>query len=250
MVKGLEIFAEHFKAHADKFVLIGGTACDIAMSQMGLNFRLTKDLDIVLIIEAMDAGFSECFWDFVKKGGYKKWENSSGEKKFYRFIEPQNRAFPDMLELFSRKPDIISIPSGCHLTPIPVEQECSSLSAILLNEDYYAFILSGATPVDGIQILLQEHLIPLKAKAYLDLSQRQAAGQRVDSKEIGKHKKDIFRLFQLLTPESSVQLPASIADDFKQFLDLMVQSPPDLKSLGIRTDAFEVVARLRTIYNR
>jgi len=32
MVKGLEIFREHFRNYADRFVLIGGAACDIAMT--------------------------------------------------------------------------------------------------------------------------------------------------------------------------------------------------------------------------
>ncbi|MBC2717822.1 MAG: hypothetical protein HF978_21165 [Desulfobacteraceae bacterium] len=48
MVRGLDLFRDYFKDHADQYVLIGGTACDIAMSQMGLDFRATKDLDIVL----------------------------------------------------------------------------------------------------------------------------------------------------------------------------------------------------------
>ena len=51
--------------------MIGGTACDIVMSDMDRDFRVTKDLDIVLILEVLDAGFSGCFWDFIKKGGYK-----------------------------------------------------------------------------------------------------------------------------------------------------------------------------------
>ena len=62
MVVGIETFKAHFKDHMDKFIMIGGTACDIVMSDMGLDFRSTKDLDIVLIIEALDIGFSDCFW--------------------------------------------------------------------------------------------------------------------------------------------------------------------------------------------
>jgi len=31
MVKGLDIFRVHFQDYADRYVLIGGTACDIAM---------------------------------------------------------------------------------------------------------------------------------------------------------------------------------------------------------------------------
>ena len=30
MVRGLELFKEQFKGHNDSFVLIGGTACDLA----------------------------------------------------------------------------------------------------------------------------------------------------------------------------------------------------------------------------
>lgn len=55
MVKGIEKFSEHFAGHSGKFILIGGTACAVLMDGAGLDFRSTKDLDIVLILEAMDA---------------------------------------------------------------------------------------------------------------------------------------------------------------------------------------------------
>jgi hypothetical protein len=29
MVKGLDLFREHFREYADRYVLIGGTACDL-----------------------------------------------------------------------------------------------------------------------------------------------------------------------------------------------------------------------------
>jgi hypothetical protein len=250
MVSGIEIFKEHFKNHTDKFILIGGTACDIAMSQMGLDFRATKDLDIVLILEALDAEFSGCFWDFIKKGRYQRWENSIGEKKFYRFIKPANEQYPFMLELFSRKPDVLAIPHGCHLTPIPANDENSSLSAILLDEDYYRFIVSGKTTSDGLQLLSAEHLIPIKAKAYLDLSERKNNGHSIHSSDIKKHKNDVFRLFNILSPQSSVGLPESIAQDLGMFLSLMLLEPLNLKDLGIKTFSLqEVVDSLRKIYN-
>lgn len=37
-------------------------------------------------------------------------------------------------------------------------------------------------------------LIPFKMKAYLDLSMRKKNGEHVDSKNIKKHKNDVFRL--------------------------------------------------------
>jgi glutathionyl-hydroquinone reductase len=78
MVKGLEVFREHFRDYADRYVLIGGAACDIAMNAAGLGFRATKDLDIVLYVEALDAAFVQAFWGFVRAGGYEVQEKSTG----------------------------------------------------------------------------------------------------------------------------------------------------------------------------
>ena len=143
MVKGLEVFREHFRNFADRYVLIGGTACDIAMTGAGLLFRATKDLDIVLFVEALDGAFVRAFWEFVRAGGYEVQEKSTGEKQFYRFQKPANADYPFMLELFSRQPDVLQVAEGSHLTPLPVEEDASSLSAILLDNDYYNFIRAG-----------------------------------------------------------------------------------------------------------
>ena len=71
MVRGLDVFSEHFAGHADQFVLIGGTAATLAMEEAGLEFRATKDLDIVLHIEALNPSFGEVFWRFVEAGATK-----------------------------------------------------------------------------------------------------------------------------------------------------------------------------------
>ena len=70
MVKGLEIFKEFFRDFQDQYVLIGGAACDIVFQEADLPFRATKDLDMVLIIEALSPAFGQRFWDFVGAGGY------------------------------------------------------------------------------------------------------------------------------------------------------------------------------------
>lgn len=61
MIKGLDIFINHFKGQEGKYILIGGAACDIALNDAGLAFRATKDLDIVLLIEVLDKEFSAVF---------------------------------------------------------------------------------------------------------------------------------------------------------------------------------------------
>jgi hypothetical protein len=45
-------------------MLIGGTAATLAMEEAGLSFRATKDLDMVLHVEAIDAIFGEACGHF------------------------------------------------------------------------------------------------------------------------------------------------------------------------------------------
>ena len=41
------------QGYEEQYAIIGGTACDILMTEEGLDFRATKDIDLVLIIEVM-----------------------------------------------------------------------------------------------------------------------------------------------------------------------------------------------------
>lgn len=250
MVKGLNLFRDHFNDFQDSYTLIGGVACYLALDEAGLEFRATKDLDIVLCAEALDAAFVEKFWKFVKAGGYQNQQKSTGDKQFYRIEKPSVDGYPVMLELFSRVPDQLSIPEGAELTPVPVDSELSSLSAILLDDDYYRCIEGGRSVMDGIAVLGPEFILPFKAKAWLDLSERKRAGQKVDSKNIKKHRNDIFRLYAVLSTESRVDVAESIKADLLQFLDAMPEEQGlNLKDFGLGDTTLEFVsANLRTIY--
>ena len=247
MVKGLNLFREHFAAVNDQYVLIGGTAATVAMNEVGLDFRATKDLDIVLHIEALSPAFGTAFWAFVERGRYEIREASAtGKPVLYRFQKPANPDFPAMLELFCRSPDGIQIAEGHQLTPIPFDEAIASLSAILLDDDYYSLIIAGRKNIDGLPWIGAEELIPLKARAWLDLRARKAAGQQVDEKDIRKHGNDIIRLSQLLAPDTRVPLAARIADDLTRFLDqLVADGSYKPKSIGIDLQFDEVVDRIR-----
>ena len=143
MVRGLNVFRERFAGFEDRYVLIGGAAVEVAMDTAGLQFRVTKDLDIVLHVEALDAEFATAFWAFVADGGYEFKEKSTGRATLYRFSKPADESFPYMLELFSSRPELIEPPADGHLTPLPIAEEVSSLSAILLDDDYDDFVREG-----------------------------------------------------------------------------------------------------------
>jgi len=216
---------------------------------VGLDFRATKDLDIVLCIEALDRSFVTAFWEFIHAGRYNNQQKSTGKRLFYRFFDPEDISYPIMLELFSRKPDALMLHDDSHLTPIPVDEEAASLSAILMDNEYYEFIHAGKRELDGLPVAMAEYLIPLKAKAWLDMRARQMAGEHVDEKDIRKHRNDIFRLYQIVTPTTSISLRGSIREDFQRFLNAVAEEDSiDLKALALRNttlkDIFEVMRRI------
>ena len=56
------------------------------MEEAGLDFRATKDLDIVLHVEALTPAFGQAFWDFVQAGGYRLHQADDPRKPiFYRY---------------------------------------------------------------------------------------------------------------------------------------------------------------------
>ncbi|MFA4985314.1 MAG: hypothetical protein WC712_01900 [Candidatus Brocadiia bacterium] len=250
MVRGLDRFREHFSAHTDQYVLIGGTACQTIMDEAGLPFRATQDLDIVLIVEVLDPSFVRAFWQFVWAGGYEKKQQATGGRRYYRFSHPTDSSYPKQLELLARKPEMIELPEGAVLTPIPADDDdLSSLSAILMSEVYYDFLHAGIRIIDGLSVADAEHLIPLKALAWLNLSREKKEGRHVDEGNIKKHKLDVFRLYRVMDPTFKTAVPNRIREDMRSFLDADEVKEVDLKALEIRSENMEsVLSKLRSVY--
>ncbi len=249
MVKGLSIFRKYFENYTENFVVIGGTACFLSMENAGVPFRVTKDIDIVLLIEDINTPFVETIWKFIKDGRYQVREKESGKKQLYRFLKPENTDYPFMIEFFSRKPDMLQISGSSTVTPVPTDEAVSSLSAILLDDDYYQFIRSGKIILEGIPSVRPEHLIPLKAKAFLDLSERREKGESIDSCDISKHRNDIFRLTMIADPEFKADIPEKISDDMNIFIEKMNLETVDLKTLGIKGISKELLLKqLKMMY--
>lgn len=138
------------------------------------------------------------FWEFIKEGDYGDREIMESDRKYYRFKKPKDDSFPFQLELFSRNPDLLDLAENSHLTPIPVEDELSSLSAILMDDNYYNLTIKESLLIDGVHVAKPVSLICLKAKAHLDYVQRKNEGEQIDSKNLKKHKNDIFKLATLI----------------------------------------------------
>ena len=181
MVEGLDTFQKYFADYEEQYVLIGGAACDILFESNEVNFRATRDLDMVLIVEALTPEFGEKFWEFIA--------------------------------------------------------------------DYYKALLDGKEVRKGLSVLRPEYIILFKAKAYLDLQKRKDLGEKVDSSDIKKHKKDVLRIASELMLEKVEELPIAVDVDIHSFIDLLEQEPFDqnsLKRYGLKNE--DIVELLKQVF--
>ena len=78
---------------------------------------------------------------------------------------------------------------------------------------------------------------------------RKDLGEKVDSSDVKKHKKDILRIASELMLEKVEELPIAVDADIHSFIDQLEQEPFDQNSLklyGLKND--EVVNLLKEIF--
>jgi len=246
---GSESFRDWFADYADQYVIIGGTACDLLMDQAGLEFRATRDIDMVLLTEKLDLSFAQQFWKYIQAGGYKHQKKDTGESHYYRFDRPRSREFPYMIELFAPRSQSGLLPPRMIKAPFDFDVDISGLSAILLDDDQYHCILNGAIMIEGLPILSAGYLIPLKINAWTNLVRQKQEGVLVQSKDISKHKNDVFRLCALLTAGTSIPLPESLHEELYSFLDVMASEVVNLEACGLTgQNKLVVIDRIRNAY--
>ncbi len=246
MVVGIDSFIEKFKDYEDCYTIIGGAACDILMTEADIDFRATKDIDMIVIMEARYKEFTKILWDYILEGGYRfGWKNSD-EVHFYRFTEPKP-GYPSMIELFSKEPDYIKdVPSG--IVPLHIDDETSSLSAILLNEDFYNFMLDGRRTILGASVLGAEYLIPFKMYAWLDLKDRKSRGEHVNEGNLKKHKYDVFRLLQIVELGKKIETTGLVSEAVNRFLIEIREEKIPFKQLSLSFDMDEALRSFESIY--
>lgn len=247
-MKGLDRFAEHFKDYSENYIVVGGTACSLVLGDAGISFRATKDIDMIITVEEISHEFGAHFWTFIKDGKYEIYKNKSGVPQYFRFQAPQVDGYPSMIELFARKQNIFPGKRTSTFIPIAIDEEISSLSAILLDDEYYTFLKNGRQVLNGISILAPTHLIAFKARAYVDLTKRKESGLHVNDGDLKKHKNDVFRLAQLLTGQEKVECGNQVREDIKAFFTLIQNEVIDMKALGVPASQDEVRELIMRIY--
>ena len=100
-----------------------------------------------------------------------------------------------------------------------------------------------------LSVLRPEYIILFKAKAYLDLKRQKDLGEKVDSSDIKKHKKDVLRIASELMLEKVEKLPIAVDADMHSFIDLLEQEPFDqnsLKRYGLKNE--DIMELLKKVF--
>jgi hypothetical protein len=246
MVNGIETFREKFKDYTDCYTVIGGAACEILMTDADMAFRATKDIDMIVVLEDRYMDFARVFWEYIHEGQYRcGWKNSE-TVHFYRFTDPAP-GFPSQIEPFSRKPDY-HVSDEKEIIPIHFKEDISSLSAILLNDDFYNFMLEGREVIDGICVLGAVYLIPFKMFAWLDLIEKKARGEHVNDRDLKKHKYDVFRLSEIIPSNKTIPVRGLVAKSIDRFIERIREEPLSLAQIGLSVTKEQALFIFKSIY--
>ena len=217
MVRGIDLFRDHFADFTDYFTLIGGAACELTLTGT-IGFRATKDIDILVLLEKVDREFAEQFHRFITTGNYSCYISKDENRHFYRFLTSGPSDFPPQIELLSRTlfpeyPDM-------KYTPLAEDSYVKSMSAIILGTEYYNYAQTHRVMQRGLPCLDTDALIVFKSAAYLNLrEQREKDPKSVRSEEITKHRNDVFRLLTTVIPGQAAEVPEIIKVNLQRFIN-------------------------------
>lgn len=221
---GFDHFCDTLKGLEADYVIIGGGAAAILMDDEGLEFRATKDVDLVVLGHSDELIIR--ILAYIKDGSYKIKEATETTPKYYRFKEPSKKECPAMIEIFARNELKLQLEEGQYIIPIKSDS-AEKLSAILLDDEYFDLIRKNlVTSESGIILINAIANICLKARAHRELFERRESGDKtVDEKSIQKHLKDIWRLAAVLTGEEIIDLDGSPQHDIASAIEKLSKLP-------------------------
>ena len=230
MIQGITSFTEYFKDFRNDYVIIGGLATAMIMHDLGFVARATKDVDLVIISKDNEA-FIRQLLKYVNAAGYrtKQRTNNDTRHNLFRFLDSEDKSYPEQIELFTIHDEDSEILKDKHIMPIETPEYYNYLSAIILDTEYFDLLAKYTTELEGLHVATPEVLIPLKAHAYINLSEQ-------NNQNTKKHLNDIIRLSTMLDETKQVILEGKPKDDFFSFLPIL-EAIDDNRVQNILSDA-------------
>lgn len=182
----------------------------------------------------------------MRTGGYEH-RTKDGRYQLYRFERPTDGSFPPKIELLSKRPEVLE---GIESTlgRIPTVDGGYSLSAILLDDEYYELLEDGVELIDGLPVLGIRYLPVFKMHAWANLSRDKAAGLPVHSDEINKHRSDVCKLCSMFSPSDTVELPDSVREEVARFVEARPWDDNMLRGWRLPIDSQGMADTISRIY--
>lgn len=221
IVDGIGMFERTFSKYKDSFIIIGGAACRATLSEGRYTPRKTKDIDMVLVLEHLDKEFIDAFWSFIRAGHYKcaTRKDKEGQKKYvlYSFYDSLLE-YPAQIELLSRPVEGLGNPENHNIEAI-IMDDASYLSAIILEPDYYDYLIGHTEEKNGLRYASVDSIICLKVLAYLNLREDKRNGKHVNDDDFKKHRRDVVMAAASLAVGDEFAVPGTIRDSISRFIE-------------------------------
>ena len=230
---GLSHFQDYCKDLDDNYVVVGGFATLMLLDkELEGHGKATFDIDLVLLTNN-SIEMSQRIKQYIKEGDYKIQIGEKEQYKYYRFLEPQKENFAKEIELFALNENDLDLEDSQRIIPIDPEEGLYSLSAIMLDPEYFKMIKnnidkSGRAPCTNTQATMM-----LKMSAFYDLRNR-------NDKKWKKHRRDILKLVLLLTGDEHIELTGRMKQDFETFIE-HVKNELDQKAIKSFGDGLPII---------
>ncbi len=105
MIDRIKTFCAFFSDYQDCYTLLGEAACTIWYMNHQPMFRPTMDVDVVLILEALNPSFMERFHEYMERYNYRGEAVGADESQHPRMFRLQTNhpAVPIQIEILSRQ---------------------------------------------------------------------------------------------------------------------------------------------------
>ncbi|ENP3611606.1 hypothetical protein ACDC01_004623 [Salmonella enterica] len=217
---GQDFLSNYLGSYTNDYVLIGGNACVLNFEKIKVEFRATADLDIVLIVDNENDKFYAHLCNYLVENGYTGglYRCKENDSCAYRFTlkGPQKVERPKIIELFSKKPDYFDADKSekLHITPIETEEGISNLSAILLDDEVYNFVIKHKCKIDNVSTVNLHCLFGLKSIAWHNNEVLYSEG-KVKEVNVYKHPADMVRIATVLE-ENTYSYPKTIFESIQE----------------------------------
>lgn len=134
--------------------------------------KVTYDIDLVLL-SSNSKEITQRIKQYVKEGEYKIQTGSTDQYQYYRFIEPKKENFAKEIELFASNENMLELDEKQRIIPIDPEEGLYSLSAIMLDKEYFdTFLAHLEQDIDSKMLKSIVDKLPVEKEQIIEILRR------------------------------------------------------------------------------